>query len=71
MRWKREERGGEEDETGGDGGRGGGNGGGPRRQMPPLRPWHCWILIVQPHCARLIGNVSAAMLSFRHTLASK
>lgn len=40
---------GEEDETGGGGGGGGGKGGGPRRQMPPLWPWHCWILIVQSH----------------------
>lgn len=26
-----------------------GKGGDPRRQMPPLWPWHCWILIVQSH----------------------
>lgn len=62
---------GEEDETGGSG-RGGGKRGRPKKTDATTVAMAFWdINSPEPHCANLIGNVSAAMLCHHHTLASK
>lgn len=63
---------GEVDGTGGSGGRGGGKRGRPKKTDATTVAVALWdINSPEPHCANLIGNVSAVTLCRHHTLASK